>query len=88
MNPLKKLLKMQEKKSYKKNKLDKLEYSENGAYFRHVFDNNFFWCIFSKLLNRFEISMNFCVFTLILNFLIQFFLLLSALIVNSDCKCP
>jgi hypothetical protein len=26
--------------------------SEKGAFFRHIFANNFFWCIFSKLCQR------------------------------------
>ncbi len=26
--------------------------SKKSAYFRHVFSNNFFWCIFSNLFQR------------------------------------
>ncbi len=60
--------------------------SEKGAYFRHIFANNFFWCIFSKLqirnqhdILRFLIP--------ILNFLIKTYFLLSlALFVNFDCQ--
>jgi hypothetical protein len=63
--------------------------SEKSAYFRHIFSNNFFWSIFSKLFNGFEISVKFCVFLIpILNFLIKnFFLPSLAFFVHFDCKC-
>jgi hypothetical protein len=45
------LLKNAPKKSYKQNKFDE---NEKSAYFRHVFANNFFWCVFSKLFQRIQ----------------------------------
>jgi hypothetical protein len=36
--------------------------SAKSAYFRHVFDNNFFGTFFKNFFNGFEISVKFCVF--------------------------
>ncbi len=48
--------------------------SENSAYFRHVFANNFFVCIFSKLLQRIQNQREILRFLIpILNFLMKFF---------------
>ncbi len=51
-NPLKKLLNTAPKKVISKTSLTNMSKSEKSAYFRHVFANNFFWCIFSKLSQR------------------------------------
>jgi hypothetical protein len=51
-NPLKKLLKNAPKKVISKTSSIKMTKSEKSAYFRHVFANNFFWCIFSNLFQR------------------------------------
>ncbi len=48
-NPLKKLLKNAPKKVISKTSLTNMSKSEKSAYFRHVFANNFFVCIFSNL---------------------------------------
>ncbi len=48
-NPLKKLLKNIPKKVISNTSLSK---SLKIAYFCHIFANNFFWCIFSKLFQR------------------------------------
>jgi hypothetical protein len=48
-NPLKKLLKNAPKKVISKTSLTNMSKCEKSAYFRHVFDNNFFLCIFSNL---------------------------------------
>ncbi len=45
------LLKMR-KKVISKTSLTNMSKSENSAYFRHVFANNFFACIFAKLFQR------------------------------------
>jgi hypothetical protein len=51
-NPLKKLLTTAPKKVIGKTNLMNMSKSEKSAYFRHVFGNNFFWCIFSTLFQR------------------------------------
>ncbi len=56
-NPLKKLLTNAQKKVTSKTSLTNVSKSEKSAYFRHVFANNFFWCIFANLFQR-----KFCVF--------------------------
>ncbi len=44
--------KMHTKKVVSKTSLTNMSTSEKRAYFRHVFANNFFWCIFSNLFQR------------------------------------
>ncbi len=39
---------MHPKKVISKTSLTNMSKSENSAYFRHVFANNFFWCKFSE----------------------------------------
>jgi hypothetical protein len=58
--------------------------SEKSAYFRHVFANNFFWCIFSKLFRRIRNQRDILRFLIpILNILIKkIFLLFLALFEN------
>jgi hypothetical protein len=46
------LLKNAPKKVISKTSLTNMSKSEKSAYFRHVFANNFFWCVFSKLFQR------------------------------------
>ncbi len=43
---------MHQKKVISKTILTNMSKSEKSAYFRHVFANNFFWCIFSNLFQR------------------------------------
>ena len=61
-NPLKKLLKNAHKKVISKISLTNMSKSEKSAYFRHIFANNFFVCIFQTFFNGFEISVKFFVF--------------------------
>jgi len=63
--------------------------SEKSAYFYHIFANNFFGCIFTKLFQQDRNQREILRFLIpILNFLIKkFFLLLLALFVHFDCKC-
>ncbi len=42
-------------KSYKQTSLTNMSKSVKSAYFRHVFANNFFWCIFQRIQNQREI---------------------------------
>jgi hypothetical protein len=44
-----KIVKKCTKKVISQTSLTNKSKSEKSAYFRHVFANNFFWCIFSKL---------------------------------------
>jgi hypothetical protein len=53
-NPLKKFLKMHPKNVISKTSLTNMSKSEKSAYFRHVFANNFFWCIFWKLFQQIQ----------------------------------
>ncbi len=50
------------KKVIGKTSLTNMSKSEKSAYFRHVFNNNFFGAFFQNFFNGFEISMKFCVF--------------------------
>jgi hypothetical protein len=45
---------MHQKKVISKTSLTNMSKSEKSAYFRHVFANNFFLCIFSKLFQRIQ----------------------------------
>jgi hypothetical protein len=68
--------------------LTNMSKSEKSAYFCHIFANNFLGAFFQNFFNGFEISVKFCFFLPILNFLIKnFFLLLLALFVHFDCNC-
>jgi hypothetical protein len=42
------------KKDTSKTSLKNMSKNEKSAFFRHVFANNFFWCIFSKLFQRIQ----------------------------------
>ncbi len=77
------------KKVISKTSLTNMSKSEISAYFRHVFSNNFFVFIFSKLFQRIQNQREILHFLIpILNFLIKiFFFLLLALFVHFECKC-
>ncbi len=81
--------KMHTKKVISKTSLTNMSNSEKSAYFRHVFDNNFFWCIFSNLFQRIRNQREILRFLIpILNFCEKkIFLLLLALFLDFDCKC-
>jgi hypothetical protein len=51
-----KVLKKCTKKVTGKTSLTNMSKSEKSAFFRHVFANNFFWYIFSKLFQRIRIQ--------------------------------
>jgi hypothetical protein len=62
--------------------------SEKSAYFRHVFANNFFWCIFSKLFQRIRNQREILRFlTPILIFQEKIFEGHISTFSNFDCKC-
>jgi hypothetical protein len=74
-NPLKTLLKMHQKKVISKTSLTNMSKREKSAYFRNVFVNNFFVCVFSKLFQRIRNQHNIWRFlTPFLVFSQQFFL--------------
>jgi hypothetical protein len=47
-----KVVKNAQKKVASKTSLKNMNKNEKSAFFRHVFANNFFWCIFSKLFQQ------------------------------------
>ena len=62
--------------------------NEISAYFRRIFANNFFGAFFLNFFNGFEISLTFCVFYTLIEFLNKiFFCCLLLAPVNFDCKC-
>jgi hypothetical protein len=80
---------MPQKKVISKTSLTNINKSEKSAFFRHVFANNFFWYIFSKLFQRIRNQRE------ILRFLTPFpilsknifFKVILVLFSNFDCKC-
>ncbi len=80
---------MHQKKVISKTSLTTMSKSEKSAFFRHVFANNFFWYIFSKLFQRIRNHRE------ILHFLTPFpifskkffFYVILVLFSNFDCKC-
>jgi hypothetical protein len=76
------------KKVISKISLTNMSKSINSAYFRHVFANNFFWCIFSKNFHRIHNQRDILSFFIpILNCQKKKKLHFLALLVNFDCKC-
>ncbi len=53
---------MHTKKVISKTSLTNMSKGEKSAFFRHIFANNLFGAFFQNFFNRFEISVNFCVF--------------------------
>ncbi len=78
-----------QKKVTSKTSLTNMSKSEKSAYFRHVFANNLFGFIFSKLFQRIRNQREILRFLIpILKFCLKnFFLLFLALFVHFDCKC-
>jgi hypothetical protein len=61
-NPLKQNFKNAQKKVRSKTSLPNMSKSENSAYFRHIFANNFFGAFFQNFFNGFKISVKFSIF--------------------------
>ncbi len=88
-NPLEKLLKNAPKKVISKTSFTNMSKSEKSAFFRHIFANNFFWCIFSKLFQRIRNQRE--ILRFLTPFLVfskkNFFEVILVLFSNFDCKC-